>query len=154
MDLVQAASWFQKAANQGSAVGQVNLGFCYSQGDGVEMDLVQAASWFQKAADQGHPPGQYALGLCYANGEGVAKNSVKALVYFIKAAQQNHESARARLRLPTQGWYPQLHGVFFPPACHTATWVTLLAARRFAVELPEELWREGILPCWRLADFQ
>ena len=109
----------RKAADQGHANAQLSLlrlGLSYALGKGVDRDLVQAASWFRNAADQGHARGQYSLGLCYADGVGVTKNAVKALVYFPKATQQNDQRALTRLHLPMQGWYPQLHGMFFPPA--------------------------------------
>ena len=150
--MVLASSWYRKAADQGDTAAQYNLGHSYAVGDGVEQSWVLAASWYRKAAEQGDSDAQHEMGLCYASGKGVPKSSLKAVTYFVQAAMQEQEPALARLRLPTQGWYSQLH-VFFPPACHVASWATLLAARRFAVTLPEELWREHIFPCWRQAHF-
>ena len=44
----------KKAAEQGDAVAQLNLGNGYYFGNGVEKDLKQAVYWYQKAADQGY----------------------------------------------------------------------------------------------------
>ena len=42
-----------KAAEQGLAGAQSNLGVCYSEGRGVPQDDKQAVFWFRKAAGQG-----------------------------------------------------------------------------------------------------
>jgi TPR repeat protein len=48
----QAVVWCKKAAEQGYAPAQGNLGVMYRNGHGVERNLNQAARWFQKAARQ------------------------------------------------------------------------------------------------------
>ena len=40
----------RKAAEQGVAEAQKNLGACYFAGDGVKADRREAAKWFRKAA--------------------------------------------------------------------------------------------------------
>jgi hypothetical protein len=49
-----AAGWYRKAAEQGYADGQFNLGWCYENGRGVPRDLDEARRWYRKAAAQGH----------------------------------------------------------------------------------------------------
>jgi TPR repeat protein len=49
-----AAKWYQKAADQGNATAQNNLGVLYQNGQGVEQSEEMAAKWYQKAADQGY----------------------------------------------------------------------------------------------------
>ncbi|WP_288264747.1 tetratricopeptide repeat protein [uncultured Dialister sp.] len=49
----KAAKWYQKAADQGDAVAQYNLGTMYKNGLGVEQSYKKAAKWYRKAADQG-----------------------------------------------------------------------------------------------------
>jgi TPR repeat protein len=49
----QAVYWCQKAADQGYAEAQYNLGVSYTFGKGVLKDDKQAVYWYQKAADQG-----------------------------------------------------------------------------------------------------
>ena len=54
-DYTQAAKWYRKAADQGNADAQPNLGLMYEKGQGVPQDYAQAVSWYRKAADQGTP---------------------------------------------------------------------------------------------------
>ncbi|GHT63435.1 hypothetical protein FACS189451_10160 [Bacteroidia bacterium] len=46
-------SLFKKAAEQGAAIAQYELGLCYENGKGVTKDYSQAAYWYKKAAEQG-----------------------------------------------------------------------------------------------------
>lgn len=48
--------WYRKAAEQGNALAQYNLGFMYHEGRGVSQDTVQAHVWFNLAASE-LPPG-------------------------------------------------------------------------------------------------
>ena len=52
-DAVQAVSWYRKAAEQGHASAQGNLGAMYSRGEGVPKDYVTAYMWRNLAAAQG-----------------------------------------------------------------------------------------------------
>ena len=54
MDKPQAVYWFRKAANQGHAAAQYNLGNAYYFSEGVSADETQAVYWWRKAAEQGH----------------------------------------------------------------------------------------------------
>jgi TPR repeat protein len=54
----EAVRWYRKAAEQGNAFGQSNLGCMYEQGWGVEHDNAEALRWFRKAADQGNADAQ------------------------------------------------------------------------------------------------
>ena len=60
VDSVQAVHWFSKAAVQGLADAQYELGLCYQEGNGVLKDIVAAMSWLRKAADQRHTQAQEA----------------------------------------------------------------------------------------------
>jgi TPR repeat protein len=44
-DDAEAAKWYRRAAEQGFATAQVNLGALYSRGGGVPKDLVEAYAW-------------------------------------------------------------------------------------------------------------
>jgi TPR repeat protein len=57
----EAAKWFRKAADQGIARAQYNLGVTYAYGKGVQQSDSAAAQWFQKAAKQGHAQAQCIL---------------------------------------------------------------------------------------------
>ena len=50
----KAVYWYTKAAKQGDAYAQTNLGVCYEEGMGVEIDQKKAVEWFTKAAEQGN----------------------------------------------------------------------------------------------------
>ena len=52
-DFARAVPLFRKAAEQGDAQAQNNLGLCYDNGDGVAKDSQQAVYWWRKAAEQG-----------------------------------------------------------------------------------------------------
>ena len=47
----EAHLWFRRAANQGDASAQVNLGVMYAEGQGATRDPVMAYFWFTLVAD-------------------------------------------------------------------------------------------------------
>ncbi len=51
---IEAAIWFQKAANQGYAMAQLNLGTIYYRGTGVVASNVKAYMWWSLAESQGN----------------------------------------------------------------------------------------------------
>ncbi len=58
-DAAMAVSWYRKAAEQGDADGQNDLGRMYELGKGgLAQDAATAVSWYRKAADQGNAPAQ------------------------------------------------------------------------------------------------
>ena len=57
-DDAQAVAWYRKAADQGLAHAQDNLGRMYANGRGVAKDDAQAVAWYRKAADQGDADAQ------------------------------------------------------------------------------------------------
>ncbi len=97
-DYKNAVHWFEKAAKQGVAEAQYNLGQCYYDGRGVAKDDTKAAYWYEKAANQGIAPAQNNLGLCYYSGEGVAKDYDKAAYWFEKSAKQGYKLAHQNLQ--------------------------------------------------------
>jgi len=52
-DYAEAIQWYRKAAEQGHANGQCNLGVMYANGRGVMQDYAEAIQWYRKAAEQG-----------------------------------------------------------------------------------------------------
>jgi len=60
-DYAQTVFWYLKAAEQGNAYAQNNLGEMYRKGLGVAKDEAQALDWFRKAAAQGDTDAQKAL---------------------------------------------------------------------------------------------
>ena len=53
-DFENAVYWYRKAAEQGNATAQNNLGICYEDGEGVTKDISEAVKWYRKAAAQGY----------------------------------------------------------------------------------------------------
>lgn len=89
----QAEKWFRKAAEQGFAISQYNLGYIYRS----KKKSSQAAIWYKKAAEQGLADAQVNLGLCYENGEGVEKDPVQAVQWYRRAAEQGNTIAQTFL---------------------------------------------------------
>jgi uncharacterized protein len=52
-DDAEALKWYRKAAEQGDAVAQYNLGVSYYNGEGVLQDTIAAHMWFNIAAANG-----------------------------------------------------------------------------------------------------
>jgi TPR repeat protein len=93
----EATSWYRKAADQGDAHGQNNLGLMYAKGRGVAKDEAEAVSWYRKAADQGNADGQNNLGRMYEWGRGVAKDEAEAVSWYRKAAEQGDADGQNNL---------------------------------------------------------
>ena len=87
----------RKAAEQGHAGAQYNLGIMYVQGRGVAQNDATAVSWYRKAAEQGHARAQYGHGIMYAKGRGVARSDATAVSWYRKAGEQGHAGAQFNL---------------------------------------------------------
>ena len=81
----KAKNWYLKAAEQGDASAQYNLGLMYDTGKGVAQDC-QRREWYLKAAEQGHACAIQSW-FMYDNGEGVAE-LCKRQEWYLKAAEQ------------------------------------------------------------------
>ena len=57
----RAVYWYTKAAEQGYADAQYELGLCYYEGRGVEQNYKKAIEWWLKAAEQNHSSSQWYL---------------------------------------------------------------------------------------------
>ena len=87
----------KKAADEGDAFAQYNLGSHYFDGRGVAKDYAEAVKWYRKAAEQGNASGQFVLGYMYESGKGVTKDEVEAVKWYQKAAAQGNADAIRRL---------------------------------------------------------
>ncbi|MCA3449005.1 MAG: sel1 repeat family protein [Rhodobacter sp.] len=131
----KAVTWYAKAAKQGDAVAQYNLGSMYGSKRGVRgrtegEDLNctddedcdrQAVTWYAKAAKQGDAVAQYSLGNMYDSKHGVRGRTEgedlnctddedcdrKAVTWYAKAAKQESEYALENLAY----MYRSLRGV-------------------------------------------
>jgi TPR repeat protein len=96
-DLAKAAAIYRKAAEQGDAAAQYNLGIMYDHGRGVPQDYAQAALWYRKAAEQGFASAQLNLGAAYYEGQGVTQDYAQAAAWYRKAAEQGDATAQFNL---------------------------------------------------------
>jgi len=72
-DDAEAEKWYRKAAEQGRAEAQNNLGLMYVLGRGVPQDDAKAVKWFCSAAEQGYTPAQNNLAEMRRQGRGGKK---------------------------------------------------------------------------------
>lgn len=86
-------------AAQGNSMAQYNLGFMYSNGEGVTKNDAKAARWYRLAAEQGNVPAQYNLGMMYYSGVGVLQNYIEAARWLRMSAEQGVAAAQGML-----GW--------------------------------------------------
>src|SRR5438270_109167 len=99
-DYGMALTWFRKAADQGNAAGENNVGWFYEKGFGLTQNYAEALNWYHKAADAGSLQAQENLGKMYQNGLGTKQDYHEALVWYRKAADQGSASAMTNL-----GWF-------------------------------------------------
>jgi hypothetical protein len=106
--LEDAASLFDQAAQLGNTTAMVDLGECYSSGDGVPQDENKALEWFKRAAEAGNTAGMVSLGGMYLLGvAGSDPDYVEAARWFTKAADRDNPAALYNLA----GMYERGHGV-------------------------------------------
>ena len=135
-DYAEAARWWHKAADQGDADAQSDLGWLYTYGRGVETNYIEAARWYRKSAEQGNPVAQHWLGHVYLSGSGVDKDEVEAFKWFLQAAQKGNVYAQGdvgRLYATGRGveqdsveaikWYRKAADAGLPSAQNTFAWM-------------------------------
>jgi eukaryotic-like serine/threonine-protein kinase len=117
----EALVWFQKAANQGHAKAQKNLGDMYYFGRGQDRDYAQAMSWYGKAAEQNLADAQYRLGYMNEKGLGVDPNPQAAEDFYQKAVRNGSVEAQRGLdRLAARAASPPAANAS-PPASPSAS---------------------------------
>jgi len=105
-----------KAAEQGNATAENELGTMYRLGHGVNTNKEEAVQWYQKAAHHGSPEGMFNLGICFYNGDGVGSNEYTAYLWFLVARDQGaavadeavKRSAATRSKRETADAYVQI----------------------------------------------
>jgi TPR repeat protein len=86
-----------KAASQGYAPAEYELGRIYLYGRGIAIDYAQALLWERKAAEWGDPRAQRDLAFMYERGFGVAADPAQAAEWNRKAAMQGNAEAQLHL---------------------------------------------------------
>ena len=122
-DDVETLQRLRRAAEDGSAAAQFNLGVMYASGDSVPQDEVEAVKWFCRAADQGIAAAQCRLGALYLVGDGVAQDDAEAVKWLRRAAEQDDEDAQSLLG----GMYAEGRGVL-QDLSSAYMWLSLSAA--------------------------
>lgn len=116
----EAVQWYRKAAEQGFAQAQYNLGVCYHYGVGVLINLAEATQWYHKAVAQGYPDAKtqlvkleqekksrqttqspeqlFTIGCNYYYGEnGKSIDYAQAIQWFNQSAELGYTSAQYNL---------------------------------------------------------
>jgi TPR repeat protein len=96
-DYVDALKLYKRAADEGHAVAQNNVGVMYAEGQGVPQDYAEAVKWYRLASQQGLAIAQKNLGGLYNGGQGVSQNYVEAVKWYRLAAQQGLAEAQYNL---------------------------------------------------------
>ena len=96
-DYTTALIWYRKAADQGNAEAQNDIGWLYQYSLGVKQDYAEAAVWYRKAADHGNAKAQGNLGWLYQNGWGVKQDYTEAATWFLEAANRGNATAQCNL---------------------------------------------------------
>ena len=97
-----AALWYERAAKQGLAAAQFNLGFLLLNGaevgkHPVSADPETATRWLSKAAKQNETGAQFLLCQLYHQGHGVPRDYEKAMAFCRTAAEKNFAGAQFEL---------------------------------------------------------
>ena len=103
-DHAASIKWYRKAAEQGDADAQFNLGRVYDRPIGMyaksraaPQDDLEAVNWYGKAAQQGYAPAQSNLAEIYAaGGSGVPQDFVQAYFWMSLAASSGNELAQQK----------------------------------------------------------
>src|SRR5206468_5236505 len=93
LDLSQAKTWFQRAANSGHLDAEATLGLLLFQ-NGEKADGIR---WLRQAADQNEPRAQLVLGTALYNGDGVTQDRLLGYAYVSRAAAQGLAPAKDTL---------------------------------------------------------
>jgi TPR repeat protein len=100
---VEAAKWYQKAANLGHVDAMNELGALYASGEGVPQDGTRAVEWLSKAAANGHAAAQRNLGMLYESGKVVPRDLDQAAHWYEQAARNADPEAIQRLSILHRG---------------------------------------------------
>jgi TPR repeat protein len=91
----QAIYWYERAAQRGHVVAQLNLGVLYETGHQGRRsaDYSSAAQWYFSAAQRGNAGAQFNLGRLFWSGKGLPRNYDACFRFFKRAGKQGHAMA-------------------------------------------------------------
>lgn len=93
----EAVELYQKAAEQGLAEAQNQLGEMYFYGRGVKKDRTEAIEWYKIAANQDYVPALYNIAEMYRYGWGVEQDYAEAVNFYYEAAEKGHAVSQYHL---------------------------------------------------------
>jgi len=96
-ETAQAIDWFRKAATQGYAAAEFQLGQLYDFGFGVVQDDREALAWYRKAAEHGSGSGQRSVGDFYRKGRSVEVDAAEAARWYRRGADGDDIRAQHEL---------------------------------------------------------
>jgi len=86
----EIAAWYKKAAEQGLALAQAELGEIYLTGRGLPKNDAESIKWSRKAAEQGVISAQMDVGTAYSTGwAGYPKDDVQAYFWLYLAESRS-----------------------------------------------------------------
>ncbi len=108
-DAALAARWLEKAAVQGNAYAENELGDLYLEGAGVPKNPRLAADWWEKAAARGSVRAQFKLGKALMEGKDIPADREKGRQWLERAATEGSAEAQYLLgRMYHEGeWVPR-----------------------------------------------
>ncbi|HEY4164010.1 MAG TPA: tetratricopeptide repeat protein [Dongiaceae bacterium] len=101
-DLVQAQSWYRKAAEHNYPPAALNLGIMYMSGRGAVRNDAEAAKWFRVAAEGGMPEAQVQLAGDYLTGTGIVLDKVEAMKWLLLGADAMGDALSKQVALATR----------------------------------------------------
>ncbi len=86
-----------RAAENGDAKAQFELGKMYEEGRGALQSDAEAVKWYRRAAEQGEAHAQNNLGFMYEEGRGVPRSDMLAVQWYRRAAEQGEAVSQYNL---------------------------------------------------------
>jgi TPR repeat protein len=96
-DTAQAIDWLRKAAAQGHAPAEFQMGQLYDFGFAVAPDDSQALAWYRRAAEHGSAEGQRSVGEFYRKGRSVVADAAEAVRWYRRGAEGDDLRAQYQL---------------------------------------------------------
>ena len=98
-EMKEIAELFTMAAKLGHAEAQLNLGYLYSRGRGIEQSDELAVRYYRMGAEQGggYVKAMLNLGIMFALGRGVEQDDSEACRWFFRAAEKGFDRAQHKL---------------------------------------------------------
>jgi uncharacterized protein len=84
----------KKAAEGGDAKAQLDLGWRFNNGDGVEKNQTSAFEWWMKSAENGNVEAMFLVGTALSEGRGIAEDGNKGKLWIKKAAEAGNATAQ------------------------------------------------------------